>query len=95
MYTGQPWVLPTTKCHTRAEVTLKAKWDELIQARIQVNLARRKLIDADMQYLVDLDELQSSGHVWRNTDRTTMEKYRLQFQIIDLDGDNLINYKEL
>ena len=88
-------VLPTTKGHTRADITLKAKWDELIQARVRVAVARRKLIDADIQYLVDLDELQSSGHVWTNMDRTTMERYRLQFQIIDLDSDGLIDYKEL
>ena len=68
----------------------KARWNTLIQARIRVETARRKFSDASTLHSTVTPLTDVPG--WRDA---TIESYRLQFRIIDLNGDGLIDYKEM
>lgn len=84
--------IPPARGHvkTQYDIVQRSKWDKLIQARIRVAAARRKFNDASILY--GEDKLRSSRP---DLKATTIESYRLQFRIIDLNGDGLIDFKEL
>ena len=81
-----------TEGHARTgyEEVQQAKWNRLIQARIRVQNARRKFSDASTLHSAATPLTDIPG--WKDA---TIESYRLQFRIIDLNGDGLIDYKEM
>lgn len=77
---------------TEYNIAQQSKWNRLIQARIRVAAARRKFNDANILY-GGADK--PSGSSRPDLKATAIESYRLQFRIIDLNGDGLIDFKEL
>lgn len=66
------------------------KWNTLIQGRIRVEEARRKFSHASTIHSSSTPHINVPG--WEDA---TIETYRLQFRIIDLNGDGLIDFKEM
>lgn len=77
-------------CGTGYAEIQKARWNKLIQARERVEIARRKFSDASTLHSTDTPLTDIPG--WKDA---TIESYRLQFRIIDLNRDGLIDYKEM
>ena len=69
---------------------LQAKWAKLIQARIRVENARRRFSDASTLHSTVTPLADIPG--WKDA---TIESFRLQFRLIDLNRDGLIDYKEM
>ena len=69
----------------------QARWNSLIQARIRVEEARQKFSDASTLHSNVAPAL-TGVPGWKDA---TIESYRLQFRIIDLNGDGLIDFKEM
>ena len=68
----------------------QTRWNNLIQARMRVENARRKFSDASTLHSTVKPLTDIPG--WKDA---TIESYRLQFRIIDLNRDGLIDYKEM
>ena len=69
----------------------QARWNSLIQARIRVEEARQKFSDASTLHSNVAPAL-TDVPGWKDA---TIESYRLQFRIIDLNGDGLIDFTEM
>ena len=68
----------------------QAKWNKFIQARIRVEEAKKKFSDASKLHSTAGPLAEVPG--WKDA---TIESFRLQFRIIDLNGDGLIDFKEM
>lgn len=94
MVVGRPEdEIPQSRNHSTGAEYAKvqqARWNDLIQARQRVEIARRKFSDASTLHSTVTPRTDVPG--WRDA---TIESYRLQFRIIDLNGDGLIDYKEM
>lgn len=62
-------------------------WDKLTEARLRVTEAKLKFKNIDTKTLN-----QKLSNKW---DEQTIDTYRLQFRVIDLNEDGLIDFKEL